>query len=117
MLKDITRPQWIAIALAAVWLIGSGAYFSREHAGELRREARMCVRMQAEARSNPACVQADTVRTNLLCPYKDLDCDRLPRDRGVLAIRILKYSVTPILLAGFGYYVVVMLARRRRSAP
>jgi hypothetical protein len=117
MLKDITRPQWIAIALAAVWIIGSGAYFSREHAGELRREARLCVRMKADARSSPACAQADAIRVNPLCTYKDLDCDRLPRDRGALPLKILKYSVTPILLAVFGYYVAVMLARRRRSAP
>jgi len=117
MLKNVTRPQWIAIAIAAIWLVGSAAYFSREHAAEIRHEARMCIRMQADARSNPACAEDGAVRLNLLCVYKDLDCDRLPRDYEAFALKIVKFSVTPILLAWFCYYVAVRLARRRRNAP
>ena len=116
MLNDITRPQWVAIAIAAIWLIGSIAYFSREQAGEVRHEARICLRMQADARSSPDCAQVGAAGVNLLCAYKDVACDRLPRDRAALAVKVVKFSVTPVLLGWICFYIAALLARRRRIA-
>ena len=116
MLQDLTRTHWIAIALAALWFAGSASYFAREHANGVRREARMCLRMQAEARANPVCTQSGAVPTNLLCVYKDLDCERLSRDNGALAVKIVKFSLTPILIAWICWYVLTFFTARRRSA-
>jgi hypothetical protein len=117
MLNGITRLQWVAIAIAAIWLVGSIAFFSREQAIETRHETRLCLRMQADARSSPDCAQVGAIGVNLLCAYKDVACDRLPRDREALAVKIVKFSVTPVLLGWIGFYVVAQFARRRRNAP
>jgi hypothetical protein len=116
MLQDLTRAHWIAIALAALWFAASASYFAREHANGVRREARMCLRMQAEARANPICAQSGAVPTNLLCVYKDLDCEHLSRDNAALAVKIVKFSLTPILIAWICWYLVTFFTARRRSA-
>ncbi len=77
----------------------------------------MCRRMQAEARANPVCAQSGELPTNLLCVYKDLDCEHLSRDNAALAVKIVKFSLTPILLVCICWYVVTFFTVRRRSTP
>jgi hypothetical protein len=115
MLNDITRVQWVAIAIAALWLIGATSYFSREHAAETRREIRLCFRAQSEARANPACDEPGAIPSNLFCIYKSIDCEKLPRDNAALVVKIVKFAVTPVLIVAAGYYVAVMIKRRRRG--
>jgi len=114
MAGSVGRGRWLGIVLSVAWLLGATAVLDHQRGVEVRRLARECHQLQADARASKLCGEADAAVAQPLCRFKDADCDRWPFERARFAEKTASFAVAPVVLAWLIYYATLRYFRRRR---
>ena len=113
MSRTPARRHWIGIVLAVSWLVGATAVLTEQHNVEIGRQIRQCHQLQDDARSSNLCADTNSLDTQPLCHFKDVDCDRWPLEEAHYVTQIVRFAVVPVAFAWVAFYCCTRLFRHR----
>jgi len=112
MARSVGRWGWIGIVLSVAWLLGATAVLDHQRGVEVRRLARECHQLQADARASKLCGATDAAVAQPLCRFKDADCDHWPFEEERYAKNIAWVAAAPVAVAWVMFYGFVRVFRR-----